>query len=96
LVAEDLHLPDLHPAAVALPLQTDFCPDQIALEGVGFALANGRCVAATLGPVALDVLLRWIFLKNLKSIRIPLASLARDVSNFSNGEIRKNIKKHLF
>jgi hypothetical protein len=61
LVAEDLHLPDMHPAAVALPLQADLCPDQIALEGVGFALANGRCVAATLGPVALDLLLRRIF-----------------------------------
>ena len=47
------------------------------------------------------VQLPWIcfsegYFKNIKSIRIPLASLARDVSNFSNGEIRKNIKKHLF
>ena len=42
----------MHPAVVALPLQADLRPHQITLEGVLLALAQGRCIAATLGPVA--------------------------------------------
>ena len=60
--------------------EADLCPNQIALEGVAFALANGRCVAATLGPVAFDLLLR----RRVENIKFSIIS-SFYVSNFFNG-----------